>query len=146
MTAPFLILAVEDDEQDIELLRIALESAGSSVALETVCDGAAALEFLRGEGAYAGKSRPQLVLLDLNMPRMDGRAFLAQRGADPALRGVPVVVLTTSASPRDLADCYALGANCFVTKPTGFDGFCAALSAIERFWRTVATVPDGRGR
>lgn len=144
--APFVILAVEDDEQDLELLRIALEPAGGAVALEAVGDGAAALAFLRGEGAYAGKPRPQLVLLDLNLPRMDGRAFLAERGGDPALRAIPVVVLTTSASARDAEDCYGLGANCFVTKPVGFDEYCAALGAIERYWRTVATVGDGRGR
>lgn len=143
---PFVILAVEDDEQDLELLRIALEPAGGAVALTAVGDGAAALAFLRGEGAYAGKPRPQLVLLDLNLPQMGGRAFLAERGGDPALRAVPVVVLTTSASARDVEDCYGLGANCFVTKPAGFDEYRAALGAIERYWRTVAAVGDGRGR
>jgi CheY-like chemotaxis protein len=142
MKAPLRILAVEDDEQDVELLRMAL--AGAGVALETVGDGAAALAFLRHQGPYARKPRQNLVLLDLNMPRMGGRAFLAERRADPDLLSIPVVVLTTSASPRDVGDSYALGANCFVTKPVGYENFRAALAAVARFWSSVAERPGRR--
>lgn len=137
------ILAVDDDEQDVELLRLA--ARGTGIALETVCDGEQGLAYLRGEGAYKGRPSPALVLLDLNMPRKDGRAFLAERRADPRLRVVPVVVLTTSVSPRDVRDCYALGANAFVTKPCGFNAYCAALRAIAHYWSAVARVPAPLG-
>ena len=137
----FELLAAEDDEQDVELLGLALREAGGGVGLETVGDGHAALAYLRGEGPYAGKPRPDLVLLDLNMPRMDGRAFLAARRGDSRLRAVPVVVLTTSDDARDVCDCYALGANCFITKPAGFAAYRCVLRAILRFWSPAATLP-----
>lgn len=136
------ILAVDDDEQDVELLRMAARGIG--VVLETVGDGEQGLAYLRGEGVYKGKAAPALVLLDLNMPRKDGRAFLAERRADPGLRVVPVVVLTTSVNPRDVHDCYALGANAYVTKPCGFNAYCAALRAIAHFWSAVARLPAPR--
>lgn len=145
MKAPFCILAAEDDEQDVELLRLALGEPAGAVRLETVGDGAAALAYLRGEGPFAGKPRPDLVLLDLNMPGMDGRRFLVERRADPALRGVPVVVLTTSLSARDVGDCYALGANCFVAKPVGFEKYRSVLAAIARFWSAIAKLPGPAG-
>jgi CheY-like chemotaxis protein len=135
------LLAVDDDEQDLELLGLALREAGGGVGLETVGDGSAALAYLRGEGPYAGKPRPDLVLLDLNLPRTDGRAFLAERRGSPSLRIIPVVVLTTSEDARDVRDCYSLGANCFVTKPVGFAAYCTVLRAIRRFWSVTASIP-----
>jgi CheY-like chemotaxis protein len=141
----FRILVVDDDPQDVELLRHALRACGEELCMDAVGDGTEALAYLRREAPYADRPLPHLVLLDLNMPRKDGRTFLAERRADPRLLAVPVVVLTTSCAQRDVRDCYALGANCFVTKPVDYDSYCKALRAVETYWTSVAALPEGVG-
>ena len=116
-----VILLVEDDQADVELTQYTIAKAKVLVNLHVVGDGVEALAFLRREGKYADAPRPDLILLDLNMPRMDGRAFLSEMRADDNLRGIPVVVLTTSQSDEDILKSYKLGANCYVTKPVGLD-------------------------
>lgn len=106
-----------------------------------VRDGVEALAYLRGEGSFAGEPRPDLVLLDLNMPRKDGRAVLAEMKADPALKSIPVIVLTTSTAQRDVLDCYRLQAACYIAKPVQFDDFISVVEAIESFWFRVVTFP-----
>ena len=141
----FRILVVDDDPQDVELLCHALRTRGTEFWMDTVGDGAEALAYLRREAPYADRPRPHLILLDLNMPRKDGRTFLAERRADLLLLAIPVVVLTTSGAECDVRDCYALGANCFVTKPVDYDSYCSALRAVEAFWTSVAALPEGAG-
>ena len=136
-----VVLLVEDDAADADLAREALAESSFATELHVVIDGAAALAFLRRAGAHADAPVPDLVLLDLNMPGLDGRAVLAEVKRDPALRDIPVVVLSSSASPRDVASAYALSANCYVTKPVGLTSYLATIRAIERFWLGVATSP-----
>ncbi len=136
-----VVLLVEDDDADADLAREALAESSLATELHVVIDGASALAFLRRSGAHADAPVPDLVLLDLNMPGLDGRAVLAEVKRDPALRDIPVVVLSSSASPRDVASAYALSANCYVTKPVGLTSYLATIRAIERFWLGVATTP-----
>lgn len=128
------LLLVEDDPEDVELTRLALKPLPDAPRLHVVRDGEEALAFLRREGARAGSPRPDLVLLDLNLPRLDGFAVLARLRADPALAAIPVVVLTSSDRDADIEKAYALGANCYVTKPASLDALAAALAGVLRFW------------
>lgn len=137
---PYEILLVEDDVGDAKLAQIALRDAGSQCHVRHVRDGVDAIEMLRGAVAK-GDKLPDLVLLDLNMPRMDGRQVLQEMRADPALRMVPVVVLTTSAVDRDVAASYSLGANSFITKPMDMDEFAAVMRGIENYWFSVVRLP-----
>ena len=105
-------------------------------------DGEQALEFLHQAGKFADASRPDLIILDLNLPRKDGRAVLAEVKADPELNEVPVVVFTTSHSPRDIARCYELGANSYVSKPGNLGQFFSAVRSIENFWFGFASIPN----
>lgn len=130
----FELLLVEDDPEDVELTRLALEPLAESVRLKVVGDGEAALAYLRRQGPYGGSPRPDLVLLDLNLPRLNGYAVLSGVRADPALRGLPVVVLTSSDREADVRKAYACGANCFVTKPASVEVLAATLACIVRFW------------
>lgn len=139
-----VVLLVEDDDADADLAREALAESPLATELHVVVDGASALAFLRRAGAHASAPAPDLVLLDLNMPGLDGRGVLAEMKRDPALRDIPVVVLSSSASPRDVAGAYALSANCYVTKPVGLTAYLATIRAIERFWLGVATPPRTR--
>ena len=111
--------------------------------LHVASDGVEALAFLRREGKYADAPRPDLILLDLNMPRMDGRTFLVEMRADEKLKSIPVVVLTTSQTDEDIFKSYQLGANCYVTKPVGLDEFTKVVNAIEEFWFTIVRLPRG---
>lgn len=135
------VLLVEDNAGDVLLTREALRTAEVTCELIAVGDGEAAIAFLRGEGEYAGVERPDLVLSDLNLPRRDGREVLEEMKADPELRAIPVVMLTTSAAAADVAACYDRGANSYVVKPIDLDAFIAAIHAINRFWLAVARLP-----
>lgn len=137
---PFEILLVEDDVGDAKLAQIALRDAGSQCHVRHVRDGVEAMAALRAASADSEKL-PDLVLLDLNMPRMDGRQVLREMRADPALRVVPVVVLTTSAVDRDVAAAYSLGANSFITKPMDIDEFSTVMRGIENYWFSVVRLP-----
>ena len=136
-----VILLVEDSPSDRLITKAALEEARLLNTLHTVGNGVEALAFLRREGAYADAPRPDLILLDLNLPRMDGREALIHIKSDPALRDIPVVVLTTSAAPDDVTAAYAAHANSYVTKPVDFRQFHEALSALEQYWFEVVTLP-----
>ncbi len=135
------ILLVEDDPADVELTRETLLVAKVVTSLHVVGDGLEALAFLRRAGQYAEAPRPDLILLDLNLPRMDGRAFLAEIRADDRLKSIPVVVLTTSQAEEDILKSYRLGANCFITKPVGLAEFARVVDAIEDFWFTIVCLP-----
>ncbi len=138
---PAVILLVEDDPADVELTQYTIAKSKIHIDMHTAGDGVEALAFLRQEGNYAGVPRPDLILLDLNMPRMDGRTFLAEMRADDNLKAIPVVVLTTSSSDEDILKSYKLGANCYVTKPVGLDEFTKVVKTIEDFWFTIVRLP-----
>lgn len=135
------ILLVEDDPGDVELTREGLREATMLVNLHVVDDGEKALKFLRKEPPYAEAVRPDIVLLDLNMPRKDGKEALREIKGDPALRSIPVVVLTTSEAEADIAACYDLGVNCYITKPISFAAFTKVVAMIEEFWFTIVRMP-----
>jgi two-component system response regulator len=135
------ILLVEDDPGDVELTREGLKTAKMLINLNVVDDGIKALKYLRKEAPYAGAVRPDLILLDLNLPRKDGRETLKEIRADENFKGIPVVVLTTSEADTDIAKCYDLGANCYITKPVGFEAFTRVVKALEDFWFTVVKMP-----
>jgi CheY-like chemotaxis protein len=135
------ILLVEDDPADVELTRETLADAKVLTHLHVVGDGLEALAFLRREEKYAEAPRPDIVLLDLNLPRMDGRALLAEIRADDRFKSIPVVVLTTSQAEEDIVKSYRLGANCFITKPVGLAEFARVVNAIEDFWFTIVCLP-----
>ncbi len=138
------ILLVEDNPDDVELTRLAFAEAGSAHRLHAVGDGAEALDYLLARGRHAGREGadlPALVLLDLNLPRLDGREVLQAIRAAPATRGLPVVVLTTSAEPRDVDQSYALGANSYIQKPVEFERFVEAVRQIGRYWLELNLAP-----
>lgn len=136
-----LILLVEDNLGDARLVREALIEVGTDAALQHVPDGVEALSFLRREGAHLAAPRPDLILLDLNLPRLSGREVLAQIKSDAALRRIPVVVLTSSQSDDDILSVYELSANCYVPKPADLDHFLAVIRTIEHFWFRTARLP-----
>jgi two-component system, chemotaxis family, response regulator Rcp1 len=138
---PIEILLVEDSPSDVLMAKAALESAKLLFDLHVVEDGEQALAFLRHEGLYANAPRPALILLDLNLPRKDGREVLTEFKADDRLRRIPVVVLTTSKAEEDILKAYGLHANCYITKPIDFGGFAEVVQAVERFWFSVVTLP-----
>jgi len=135
------ILLVEDSPSDTELTIEALREAKVRNHLSLVEDGVQALQFLRREGRFAGAPRPDLIMLDLNLPRKDGREVLAEIKADPDLRTIPVVVLTTSRAEQDVLRAYQLSANCYITKPVDFDQFLKVVRSIESFWLFIVTLP-----
>lgn len=136
-----LILLVDDNPADAGLTCEVLASAEREAHIETVSDGEEALAFLRRTGKYSDAPRPDLLILDLNLPRKDGRAVLAEIKADPELNEIPVVVFTTSHSGRDIARCYELGANSYLTKPGNLAQFFSAVRSLENFWIGFATLP-----
>ncbi len=135
------ILLVEDNEGDARLTREAFKDGKLQNALHHVRDGVEALAFLRREGAYRSVPRPDLILLDLNLPRLDGREVLAEIKGDADLKHIPVVVLTTSNDERDILRSYNLHANCFITKPVRLDDFIQVVQSIEGFWLTIVRLP-----
>lgn len=138
---PIRILLVEDDPGDVLITTEALESTNLLHSLYTASDGEEALRFLRGEGEHAGAPRPDLILLDLNLPRVDGREVLAQIKADEQLRAIPVVVLSTSEAEEDVLSSYHLHANAYVSKPVDFDSFVRIVQQIDDFFLTVVRLP-----
>lgn len=138
---PVRILLVEDSDPDAELTRTALQRARVNNELHRVGDGEQALAYLRREQGYEDATRPDLILLDLNMPRMDGREVLHALKADPDLRRIPVVVLTTSSLERDVVDSYDQSVAGYVTKPVRFDEFVEAIRSLEGFWLTIVRLP-----
>ncbi|MHB1533613.1 MAG: response regulator [Acidimicrobiales bacterium] len=135
------ILLVEDDPGDVMITTEALEQTERLHELHTVGDGEEALHFLRREGIYRKAPRPDLVLLDLNLPRVDGREVLAQVKEDPDLRSIPVVILSTSEADEDILRSYQLHANAYVSKPVDFDSFLTTVRQIDEFFLTVARLP-----
>ncbi|MGZ4597079.1 MAG: response regulator [Actinomycetes bacterium] len=135
------VLLVEDDPGDVLMTREAFQDYKVANQLHVVQDGADALAFLRREGEYAGVPRPDLVLLDLNLPRMDGREVLQAIKSDPELASIPVVVLTTSEAEEDVLRSYSLHANAYVTKPVDFERFIAVVRQIDDFFVTVVRLP-----
>ena len=138
---PIQILLVEDSPSDAKLTLTALKMARVTNQVSHVDDGVKAMEFLRRQGAYAGAPRPDLILLDLNLPRKDGREVLAEIKSDPEFKIIPVVVLTTSVAEQDILRSYELHANSYVTKPVNFDRFLEAVHSIENFWLSVVVLP-----
>lgn len=138
---PFEILLVEDDPADAGLAKRALREGRILCRVNHVRDGVEAMEYLRRQGRFAGACRPDLILLDLNMPRMDGREALQEIKADDGLKTIPVVILTTSDVDRDVNASYLLGANSFITKPMDMDAFFEAVRSIEEYWFRVVRLP-----
>jgi len=139
---PINILLVEDNEPDVVLTREAFKEAKISNALYVVEDGVEALAFLRRQGKHADAPRPDLILLDLNLPRKDGRAVLQEIKSDPALASIPVVILTTSNDEKDVVRAYTSHANCYIVKPIDFLQFLSVVRTIEGFWLTVVRLPE----
>ena len=139
---PIQILMVEDNDGDVFLTMEALKSAKIANEVHVVHDGVEALEFLRRQGKYAAAPRPELILLDLNLPRKDGRQVLAEIKPDPELGKIPVVVLTSSAAEQDVVKSYQLHANCYIVKPVDFNGLMEIVASIEQFWLAVVTLPS----
>ena len=135
------ILLVEDSVTDALLTQHALSKAKFLNRVHTVKDGVEAIAFLRKQDPYAAAPRPHLILLDLNMPRMDGREVLAEIKADEDLKVIPVIVLTSSSAEEDVVGSYKLHANSYITKPGGLHAFAEAVASIENFWFVVATMP-----
>jgi chemotaxis family two-component system response regulator Rcp1 len=139
---PIEILLVEDNLGDVRLTQEALKDAKVANTIHVAEDGVAALDFLYRRGAYPEVPRPDLILLDLNLPRKNGREVLEQIKQDAHLRSIPVVILTTSQAEEDIANAYRLHANCYITKPVEFAQFIRVVRAIEEFWFTIVTLPD----
>jgi CheY-like chemotaxis protein len=138
---PLGVLLVEDDPGDVMIAEEALKASRLKSKLTVVPDGVEALKYLRREGTYADAERPDLILLDLNLPKMTGHEVLAEVKTDPTLRKIPIVVLTTSGATEDVVRSYDLHANVFVTKPVDFDHFTAVIKQIDDFFLTVAQLP-----
>jgi CheY-like chemotaxis protein len=135
------ILVVDDDDADALMIEEALDSGEMHTTVNRVADGREALDYLHRVEPYADAHRPDLILLDLNMPRMDGRETLAAIKNDDALKAIPVVILTTSGAAPDIVSSYQHRANAYVTKPFGLDDFEATVRQIDRFYREVAVLP-----
>lgn len=139
---PVEILLVEDNPGDERLTREALKEGKVYSNLHWAKDGVEALEFLRREGRFKDAPRPDIILLDLNLPKKDGREVLSEIKADDALKRIPVVVLTTSKAEEDVLRSYQLHANCYVTKPVDLEQFIKVIQSIETFWLTIVTLPS----
>ncbi|WP_375466493.1 response regulator [Nostoc sp.] len=138
---PIEVLLVEDNPGDAELTRIALEDSKISIHLNVVEDGVEAMAFLRKQEKYVKAAHPDIVLLDLNLPRKDGREVLAEMKGDENLKRIPVVILTTSQAEEDILKAYNLSANCYITKPVDFDQFVKIVQSIENFWFAIVKLP-----
>jgi CheY-like chemotaxis protein len=138
------VLLVEDSPGDVRLTQEAFREANPSVYLHVANDGVEAMIFLRNQGSYGMSPRPDMILLDLNLPRMDGRQVLAQIKKDDKLRTIPTVILTTSEAETDVARSYQLQANCYLTKPVQLDAFEDLVKSINDFWLTTVKLPQAR--
>ena len=137
------ILLVEDNPGDVRLTQEVLNDGKVRNNMSVVKDGVDAISFLQQTGEYAGVPRPDIILLDLNLPKKDGREVLADIKADPDLKNIPVVVLTTSSAEQDIFKSYDLHANCYITKPVDLDQFIRVIRSIEDFWLTIVKLPRG---
>ena len=135
------ILLVEDSPADVLITREAFAEFKIVNTLHVAEDGVEAMAFLNQDGKYASVPRPDLILLDLNLPRKNGREVLAEVKGDPRLKNIPVVILTTSHSERDVLEAYDQHANCYIVKPVGFENFVEAVKTIHQFWFSVVTLP-----
>jgi chemotaxis family two-component system response regulator Rcp1 len=138
---PIEILLVEDSPGDVRLTQEAFKDAKVHINLHVASDGAKAMVFLNREGEHANAPRPDLILLDLNLPKKDGREVLAEIKGNPKLQNIPVVILTTSSSEADILRSYQLHANCYITKPVGLEGFLTVVKSIDSFWLSVVKLP-----
>jgi two-component system, chemotaxis family, response regulator Rcp1 len=138
---PIEVLLVEDSPGDVRLTREAFKDAKVHINLHVASDGVEAMDFLNREGKHANVLRPDLILLDLNLPKKDGREVLEEIKESEALKSIPVVILTTSASEEDILRSYKLHANCYITKPVGLDGFLAVVKSIDSFWLSIVRLP-----
>lgn len=138
---PIQVLLVEDSPGDVRLTQEAFHNANPSITLHVACDGVEAMAFLRQEGAYVQAPRPELILLDLNLPRMDGREVLAHIKDDISLRTIPTVILTTSDAEADIVKTYQLQANCYLSKPVQLEAFENLVESINDFWLIRAKLP-----
>ena len=139
---PIEILLVEDNPADVRLTQEALKEGKVRNNLHVARDGIEAIEYLRRLGKWAGSPRPDLILLDLNLPRKDGREVLFEIKNDPELKAIPVVVLTTSSAEQDIFKSYTLHANCYITKPVDLEQFVQVVKSIDDFWLTVVRLPS----
>jgi len=147
LVKPITILLVEDNPGDADLAREALDNSKFNNNLQVVDDGEKAMAFLHREGPYSDAPRPDLILLDLNLPKKDGRQVLAEIKADPELMRIPVVILTTSRAEEDVLRTYNLHANCYITKPIDLNQFLHVVRSIEDFWLSIVVLPpNGAGR
>ena len=142
---PIEILLVEDNPGDVDLAREALENGKLYNTLHVVNDGEAAMAFLRHEGKYTDVPRPDLILLDLNLPRKNGQEVLAEIKSDEELKCIPVVILTSSKAEQDILSTYNLHANCYISKPIDLDQFLKVVQAIKTFWVTIVKLPPKNG-
>ncbi len=138
---PIVVLLVEDNPGDVRLTREAFREANMLIHLHVASDGVEAMEFVRREAAHADAPRPDLILLDLNLPKMDGREVLAQIKGDESLKTIPTIILTTSGAQADILKSYQLHANAYVSKPLQLDAFQSLVSCINEFWLTKARLP-----
>jgi chemotaxis family two-component system response regulator Rcp1 len=139
---PIEVLLVEDSPGDVRLTQEALRDANRAIHLHVTTDGVQAMAFLRQEGAHLGAPRPDLILLDLNLPKMDGREVLALIKADESLKLIPTIILTTSEAEADIVKSYQLQANCYLSKPVQLDAFESLVKSINDFWLTKAKLPQ----
>jgi two-component system, chemotaxis family, response regulator Rcp1 len=135
------VLLVEDSPGDVRLTKEAFKDAKVHINLHVASDGAKAMAFLKCEGEYANAPRPDLILLDLNLPKKDGREVLAEIKENQKLKSIPVVILTTSSSEADILRSYQLHANCYITKPVGLEGFLTVVKSIDSFWLSIVQLP-----
>lgn len=142
---PIDILMIEDDRDDVFLTEKALKSGKVLNVLHVVTDGEEAMAYLRRRGPYAGAVRPDLIVLDLNLPKMNGQEVLTEIKGDPDLRVIPVVILTTSDSEQDVLKSYRLHANCYIHKPVDLDQFIKVVHSIEEFWFSIVRLPSPAG-
>jgi chemotaxis family two-component system response regulator Rcp1 len=140
---PIDILLIEDNLGDIDLAREALGMGKLHNSLHVVQDGVAAMDFLRKKGKYADSPRPDLIILDLNLPKKDGRQVLAEVKEDDSLKSIPVVILTTSSAEEDVLKTYNMHANCYITKPIDIKQFLHVVRSIEEFWLSIVVLPSG---
>ncbi len=140
-TIPIEILLVEDNPGDVRLTIEALREGKVRNNLHVATDGVEALEFLRRSGRFEAAPRPDMILLDLNLPRMDGRELLAEIKADPEIRRIPIIVLTTSQAEGDVLRSYDLHANCYITKPVDVETFFSVVRSIDNFWLAIVRLP-----
>ncbi len=141
---PIDVLLAEDDQGDVVLIKESLKHSKIVINMNVVKNGQECMEYLRRTGQYESVTKPDLVLLDLNLPKKDGRQVLTEMKIDQYLKKIPVVILTTSEAEADIAKTYEMGANCYVTKPVDFQQFQKVVNEIAHFWFTVVKLPDGK--